>query len=223
VSKLYGQRISELNEAPLITDESLLAIVSGGETKKISFSVIKQYMLDLAHPVKSYYASDDPTDPGTLFGGTWRRIQGRVLYGADSSHAAGTEFGSSTTKLSTANLPAHSHGLNEGSGSTGEAGSHNHGSSYRHTIMTSNLQEYANPAGWGIAYSNDMGRYIEPRPGAGGIYQLAGFDMSSGMASNGNHTHTIKTSGSATQNAGSGVAFNNIQPSRATYIWQRIA
>lgn len=223
MSKLYGQRISELNEAPLITDESLLVIVSGGETKKISFSVIKQYMLDLAHPVKSYYASDDPTDPGTLFGGTWRRIQGRVLYGADGSHAAGTEFGSATTKLSTANLPAHSHGLNEGSGSTGEAGNHTHGSAYRYPIMCSNPEEHANPAGAGVWYAPQMGRYVLPRPGAGGIYWEGAFPMENCLAGGGNHTHTIKTSGSATQNAGSGTAFNNIQPSRATYIWQRIA
>lgn len=40
------------------------------------------------YPVGSIYTSVDPTDPGTLFGGTWERIaQGRALIGAGSIEA----------------------------------------------------------------------------------------------------------------------------------------
>lgn len=39
------------------------------------------------------YISFDPTDPGTLYGGTWESIgSGRVLQGVDDAHAAGTKI-----------------------------------------------------------------------------------------------------------------------------------
>lgn len=44
-----------------------------------------------AHPVGSVYCTVDSASPVDLFGGTWEEISaGRVLQGADSSHAAGT-------------------------------------------------------------------------------------------------------------------------------------
>lgn len=44
-----------------------------------------------AHPVGSVYCTVDSASPADLFGGAWEEISaGRVLQGADSSHAAGT-------------------------------------------------------------------------------------------------------------------------------------
>lgn len=62
-----------------------------------------------AHPVGSYYWSDDPTDPSTLFGGVWESVHGRVLYAEDETHPAGTEGGKETVQLTTAEMPSHSH------------------------------------------------------------------------------------------------------------------
>ncbi len=64
-----------------------------------------------AWPVGSIYMSMVVTNPGTLFGGTWERIAyGRMLIGADSaSYPAGSTGGEATHKLTTSEMPGHSH------------------------------------------------------------------------------------------------------------------
>lgn len=62
-----------------------------------------------AYPVGSIYMSANATNPGTLFGGTWSRIQGRFLLAADSSHAAGSTGGEAAVTLSVKHLPEHAH------------------------------------------------------------------------------------------------------------------
>ena len=39
--------------------------------------------LDLAHPVGSYYWSEDPTNPSVLFGGTWVKFDNSSFDGAN--------------------------------------------------------------------------------------------------------------------------------------------
>lgn len=62
-------------------------------------------------PIGSIYMSVSPTDPATLFGGTWERIQGRFLFAADSKHAAGSTGGEETHKLTESEMPSHNHGI----------------------------------------------------------------------------------------------------------------
>lgn len=64
------------------------------------------------YPVGSIYMSVNSTNPSNLFGGTWVEIQGRFLFGRDGSHAAGTTGGEASHKLTTEELPAHSHSVN---------------------------------------------------------------------------------------------------------------
>ena len=52
-----------------------------------------------AYPVGSIYMSVNATSPATLFGGTWERIQGRFLFAADNSHAAGSTGGKSSISV----------------------------------------------------------------------------------------------------------------------------
>ena len=47
-----------------------------------------------AYPVGSIYLSVTEVDPSSLFGGTWERIGGRFLLGADTTYAAGSTGGS---------------------------------------------------------------------------------------------------------------------------------
>ena len=42
-----------------------------------------------AYPVGSYYISGNSTSPADLFGGTWQRIEGRILYGCASTGTIG--------------------------------------------------------------------------------------------------------------------------------------
>lgn len=71
------------------------------------------------YPVGSiYYNATDSTNPGTLLGfGTWAAFgQGRVLVGksdAGTFSSAGTEVGTETETLTIAQIPSHSHGVND--------------------------------------------------------------------------------------------------------------
>lgn len=73
----------------------------------------KEALLE-AHPVGSYYWSNDSTDPGTLFGGTWEALPpGYTLIaqgaGSDSfgsfTYTAGQKYGERKHQLTTDELP----------------------------------------------------------------------------------------------------------------------
>lgn len=66
-------------------------------------------LLDLLHPVGAYYISDDPTEPSTLFGGTWVKVEGRFLLGAGTNHSVGDTGGEATHTLTTNEVPSHAH------------------------------------------------------------------------------------------------------------------
>lgn len=79
--------------------------------------IYKQAKLD-AHPVGSYYWSNDSTNPATLFGGTWEALPaGYTLIaqgsGSDSfgsyTYTAGQKYGERKHQLTTDEMPAHKH------------------------------------------------------------------------------------------------------------------
>ena len=93
--------------------------------------IYKQAKLD-AHPVGSYYWSNDSTSPATLFGGTWEALPaGYTLIaqgsGSDSfgsfTYEAGKQYGERKHQLTTDEMPSHAHrmdfswGENSGDGS----------------------------------------------------------------------------------------------------------
>ena len=95
--------------------------------------IYKQAKLD-AHPVGSYYWSNDSTSPATLFGGTWEALPaGYTLIaqgsGSDSfgsfTYTAGQKYGERKHQLTTDELASHSHGQNtNGNGKDGWKGSY---------------------------------------------------------------------------------------------------
>ncbi len=93
--------------------------------------IYKQAKLD-AHPVGSYYWSNDSTSPATLFGGTWEALPpGYTLIaqgsGSDSfgsfTYTADQKYGERKHQLTTDEMPSHAHrmdfswGENSGDGS----------------------------------------------------------------------------------------------------------
>lgn len=62
-----------------------------------------------AYPVGSIYLSVTDANPAALFGGTWERIGGRFLLGADSTYAAGSTGGEAAHTLTTDEMPKHNH------------------------------------------------------------------------------------------------------------------
>lgn len=72
------------------------------------------YILDNVYPVGSIYLSVNSTNPGNLFGGTWEQIQGRFLFGMNSSYPAGSTGGEITHQLTAAEMPTHAHYMASG-------------------------------------------------------------------------------------------------------------
>lgn len=65
---------------------------------------------DRIYPVGSLYMSVSSTDPSTLFGGTWTKIEGRFLYGTGNTpkHTGGSTTTNSHV-LKVNEIPAHVH------------------------------------------------------------------------------------------------------------------
>lgn len=62
-----------------------------------------------AYPVGAIYLSVTDANPAALFGGTWERIGGRFLLGADSTYAAGSTGGEAKHTLTVDEMPRHNH------------------------------------------------------------------------------------------------------------------
>ena len=73
---------------------------------------LKTSLLNFIYPVGSLYWSSNPTNPSTLFGGTWKQIKDRFILAAGDTYTNGEIGGNATTTLTEANLPSHTHGLN---------------------------------------------------------------------------------------------------------------
>lgn len=78
-----------------------------------------QSLIDFIYPVGSVYISWSHVNPGTLFGGTWVRIENAFLWGCDENGDIGTTGGEKTHVLTTAEMPSHSHGAVYSGNATG--------------------------------------------------------------------------------------------------------
>lgn len=96
----------------MISPATLKAVVDAA-VKEATAAIEKQAKLD-AHPVGSYYFSDDSTSPTDLFGGTWEALTpGYTLIaqgaGSDSfgsfTYTAGQKYGERKHQLTTNELP----------------------------------------------------------------------------------------------------------------------
>ena len=73
--------------------------------KSGAWSSWARYMnADETYPVGSVCIRYDTTSPATLYGGTWQRIEGRILYGCASSGTVGAT-GTHTTGSGSSSLP----------------------------------------------------------------------------------------------------------------------
>lgn len=62
-----------------------------------------------AHPVKSFFWTDDAENPGVKYGGTWQMITGVFLLAAGGSYAVGSTGGEEKHTLMTSEMPSHTH------------------------------------------------------------------------------------------------------------------
>lgn len=166
-----------------------------------------------AYPVGAYYISSDPTSPATLFGGTWERVQDRMILAAGSSYTAGSTGGSATKTLSVANMPTHSH-------SCSSTGNHTHTRGNMNITGTFHSYDIGDREVATGSFSDAVFSNIKCGTGNSGYDTKVTFNASStwsgATSSNGNHQHTIG-------NNGSGTAFNIMPPYIVAYVWRRTA
>ncbi len=79
-----------------------------GKVAALFAPIIKAAKLS-AWPIGSIYISMVSTNPGTLFGGTWVRMENRFLLGAGSGYAAGATGGEAEHTLTGNEMPSHYH------------------------------------------------------------------------------------------------------------------
>lgn len=93
------------------------SLPSSLQSNQLFFQTLgSNYILDNVYPVGSIYMSVNSTNPKNLFGGTWEQIQGRFLFGMNSSYPAGSTGGEITHKLTAAEMPTHAHYMASGNG-----------------------------------------------------------------------------------------------------------
>ena len=68
-------------------------------------------LLDMVYPVGSIYLSVSVTDPQTLFGGTWARLEDVFLLAAGAKHAAGSTGGEESHILTEPEIAPHKHAM----------------------------------------------------------------------------------------------------------------
>lgn len=228
--QLYSAIMKFINDAVLTANQQVLA----------------QAKLD-AHPVGSLYWSSSPTDPGTLFGGTWTRIKDRFVLAAGDTYANGATGGSATVKLTESNLPAHSHTCS----STDT--NHTHTFDHRHDFSTGGISGndygnlYTNGRNFPMAYTAD-GRISLVNAGSfhqikdtdgsykgyymhidfahthsgttGSVWEKYGAANTGWMSVNWSHSHTVNGGGNGTAN---GNAHENMPPYIVRFCWERTA
>ena len=86
------------------------SLPSSLQSNQLFFQTLgSNYILDNVYPVGSIYMSVNSTNPKNLFGGTWEQIQGRFLFGMNSSYPAGSTGGEITHALTIDEMPEHNH------------------------------------------------------------------------------------------------------------------
>ena len=93
------ESLKEINKELINTKENLI------NTEE----EFKKNLLEKVYPIGSYYWSEKDTSPETLFGGKWRKIEGRFLFASGCGHNVGETGGEERHRLTIDEIPSHSH------------------------------------------------------------------------------------------------------------------
>lgn len=168
--------------------------VKNGKTGSI------ENLLDKTYPVGSIYMSVNSTEPSTLFGGTWERLNGRFLIGAGtlSDTNSNEEYGSL--------------GRGNPTFSGGETGGE-----YRHQLNTTEMPEHNHDTNDYALVVNKNADRISTNMGA----QCLAVETSTNIIPN--IKATKNEDGNRTGLTGGDGKHNNMPPYLAVYMWKRTA
>ena len=147
------------------------------------------------YPIGSICMFKATINPNELYGGTWARIEGRFILGADGSiYPLGSKGGEATHKLTVAEMPKHDHGEKQLVGSmwniASQSKNHNLAAAKEGIVSTAMVE------GHGYAMNSTTEAVVD------------GFEI------NATHTH---------DSVGGGQPYNNMPPYVALYIWTKVA
>lgn len=99
----------------LVSQNGLLYAPQMTDFSKIdedSLLITRKILIDIAHPVGSYYWSSEETEPSELFPGTnWEQIKDKFVLAVGDKHAIGEESGTESVTLTLKQIPSHNHSL----------------------------------------------------------------------------------------------------------------
>lgn len=165
-----------------------------------TLNILQRKMLDLAHPVGSYYWSSVSTNPATLFGGTWEQVNDKFVLAAGSTYTAGQTGGEATHTLITSEIPSHTHGSKTLTGSFKTSDN-----------ILVNMSEVNTLVGVSGICSTSSISHTE----------CVGNTLS--QATKTSHTQVNITATHEHTAVGGGAAHNNMPPYEVAYCWKRTA
>lgn len=155
-------------------------------------------LFDSIYPVGSIYLSTNSTNPSTLFGGTWEQIKDRFLLACGNSYSNGATGGEATHKLTTSEIPKHTHGSKSLTGY----------SDFRDINNGENNLILSGSGIFSVTRVNWSGNHDAAEKINKGDYKKNRLNI------NATHEHS---------SVGGNAAHNNMPPYIAVYIWKRTA
>lgn len=210
-------------------------------------------IVNLIYPVGAIYLSTSEVSPGTLFGGTWERLEDRMLIGAGDVYKAAATGGSSKisyTPSGTVNntlltAAQSGHAALSGTFTSGvQSNDHQHYVE-EHTTTGENINHTHNTTGVNTSVLGHPEFGLTESPSYAGLVQVAGSNKT-GIENSG-HVHNVKahwTNGASSNHAhnvtvsfkaadakashghdfeGTPTTLDTISPYLAVYMWKRTA
>lgn len=179
-------------------------------TAKTVYEYTRRYveptdLVNLVYPVGSIYMSVNSANPGSLFGGTWEKLEDRFLLGASSTYPVGEKKGSATHTLIESEMPKHTH----------TQVAHTHSTHDGNFFLTSKDNIATNTTKRKIPATDSNGwcfvHDVTTNPSGIGENQK-----------NGKAQKTVTDTVAKNNYTGGGQPHNNMPPYLSVYMWKRI-
>ena len=119
-------------------------------------------LLDMVYPVGSIYLSVSGTDPQTLFGGTWARLEDVFLLAAGAKHPAGSTGGEEAHTITEGEMPSHGNHLMQGRMYQELADNASNDSSYRSNTLYLGKNAFASTGNFNRGWKDWNGGEMYP-------------------------------------------------------------
>lgn len=205
------------NVAAQDIEQQLTNIKNNIISLKEDVKTLNKNRLNKTYPIGSIYITtiySNTEEVSNSIGGKWEVYNtGKTLVGVDENDTDFNEVnktsGTSTTILSSSNLPEHAHEIPALSGTTSTAGIH------RHTL------EWGGQGPISITYNSGNVRTMNlPNFSYGQASKESTVEFKT--TENGKHTHDVTISESETETTGEGTSFTNLQPYITVYMYKRV-